>query len=112
MKQLSNDELISSLRWCASQHPMKACDAGCPAYSLCLSMEFDISEEAADRLEWLIHLSKKNTLHAKWGKPMLINGHWYRECSKCLYSSAHGAADNREFVPLFCSNCGAAMDEK
>ena len=112
MKKLSDTDLISSLRWCASQHPMKACDAGCPAYELCLSMEFDISEEAADRLEWLIHLNERHNLKAKWGKPFLLNGHWCRECSHCLYTSTHGDFDNKEFVPLCCSNCGAVMENE
>jgi len=53
-----------------------------------------------------------SVVHAKWGRPVLINGHWYRPCSNCSYSSAHGAADNKEFMPNFCSNCGAIMDLK
>ena len=53
-----------------------------------------------------------SVVHAKWGAPKLINGHWYRTCSNCLYSSAHGAADNKEFKTNFCSNCGAIADLK
>ncbi len=46
----------------------------------------------------------------KWERPVLINGHWYRRCTSCLYDSAHGAYDNKEFTPAFCSNCGAKME--
>lgn len=50
--------------------------------------------------------------HASWGKPYLRNGHWYRTCSNCLYGTSCGDFDNKEFKPLFCSNCGAQMDGK
>ena len=46
----------------------------------------------------------------KWERPVLMNGHWYRRCTSCLYDSAHGDATNKEFKPAYCSNCGAKME--
>ena len=67
-------------------------------------------EEVDDIVNSLPATEVREIIHAKWERPVLIKGHWYRRCTKCLYDSAHGAADNKEFMPIFCSNCGAIMD--
>jgi predicted nucleic-acid-binding Zn-ribbon protein len=68
--------------------------------------------EATGEIYSMPSVEVKEVIHAKWGKPVLINGYWHRTCSHCIYGSAHGAIDNKEFMPMFCPNCGSTMDEK
>ena len=67
--------------------------------------------EATGEIHSMPAVEVKEVVHAKWEKPVLIDGHWYRTCSNCFYGSAHGAYGNKEFMPMFCSNCGAIMDK-
>lgn len=52
----------------------------------------------------------KEVVYASWERPFLMHDHWYRRCTNCYCDSPHGAADNKEYMPPFCSVCGAQMN--
>lgn len=94
-EKLTDEELVSALRRCASGDPEQPCD-GCPAYLLCLGSEFSIDDEAAKRIA---ELSKQE---AEW----IVPDKYYPDtCSNCMFEFA----SDEDYLPKYCPECGYKM---
>lgn len=96
-EKLTDEELVSALRRCSSGDPEQPCD-GCPAYLLCLSFEFNIDDEAANRI---MELSNQE---AEWIVP---DENYPDTCSNCMFEFVFDGDDN--YVPKYCPECGRKM---